>query len=151
MGLYAGGSYTRGNNKISNFNFSCTLKLLQITITAQQLFWYLQISRKVKFVVFIVFSCIFILILIVVQQLKFFHYFTTFSLNSLENERRLCVESSWSSISFRVWERNDFACNGFNNKNRTPKIFDFFRWSHCIARRYFFQKTFFFFKWLLWN
>ena len=31
------GAYTRGNNKISNFNVSCNVKLLQIIITAQQL------------------------------------------------------------------------------------------------------------------
>ena len=41
-GLICGGrgwwwAYTRGNSKISSFNFSCNVKLLQIIITAQQL------------------------------------------------------------------------------------------------------------------
>ena len=37
MGLHAkGGGYTQDNNKISNFNVSCDVKLLQIIITAQQ-------------------------------------------------------------------------------------------------------------------
>ena len=36
-GAYIRGAYTRGKNEISNFNFSCNLKLLQIIITAQQL------------------------------------------------------------------------------------------------------------------
>ena len=36
-GLIYGGAYTRGNNKISNFNFSCNVILLQIIIFAQQL------------------------------------------------------------------------------------------------------------------
>ena len=31
------GAYTRGNNKMSNFNFPCNVKLIQITITVQQL------------------------------------------------------------------------------------------------------------------
>ena len=31
------GAYTRGKYKVSNFNFSCNVKLLQIIITAQQL------------------------------------------------------------------------------------------------------------------
>ena len=32
-----GRAYTRGNNKISNFSFSCNVKLLQIIIISQQL------------------------------------------------------------------------------------------------------------------
>ena len=35
-GFMCGGSYTQGNNKISNFNFSCNRKLLQVIITVQQ-------------------------------------------------------------------------------------------------------------------
>ena len=31
------GAYTRGKYKVSNFNFSCNVKILQIIITAQQL------------------------------------------------------------------------------------------------------------------
>ena len=33
----SGWAYTRSNNKISNFNVSCNMKLLQIIITPQQL------------------------------------------------------------------------------------------------------------------
>ena len=68
---YMRGASTPGNNKI--FSFSCNMKLLQIIITAQQLMVSPDQS-KVKFIVFIVFTCIFIFIIIVVQQLKFFLY-----------------------------------------------------------------------------
>ena len=75
MGLYARGLYTRGliqgNNKISNFNFSCNVKLLQIIITAQQLMVSPNQSKG-QIVICIVLAWIFILI--VVQQLKFFLY-----------------------------------------------------------------------------
>ena len=37
MGLCAGEAYTRDNNKIYNFNFSCNVKLPQIITTAQKL------------------------------------------------------------------------------------------------------------------
>ena len=31
------GAYTRGNNKMSNFNFPCNVKLIEIAITVEQL------------------------------------------------------------------------------------------------------------------